>query len=216
MTRPAAFFDLDGTLLRKPSCESRFFFFLYQKQCLGRAQIGAGLRFYFRWFSQFGRDTGRKNKAFYSGLATQQLKDLGRQWVGDNLERLIQKEVANHIETCKLGGYTLVLMTGAPDFIAAPVAQALGMDTFIATECVVEEGFYTDLPPRQHPLAEEKLLLAEAWCKRNNVELKKCTAYGDSHQDYALLREVNRPYAINPDRRMKKLAVNAKWPIITT
>jgi HAD superfamily hydrolase (TIGR01490 family) len=216
MTQTAAFFDLDGTLLRKPSCECRFLFYLLKKNHLGPAQIAAGIGFYFRWFTKFGRDTGRKNKAFYSGLATQHLEDLGRHWVSQNLEKLIHKEIAGHLEACRSAGYTLVLMTGAPDFLAAPIAQALGIDTFIATECVSQDGYFSALPPRQHPLADEKLLLASAWCSNNNVDLKQCTAYGDSHQDYALLREVSRPYAINPDKRMKRLAITAKWPIIIT
>ncbi|QLH34733.1 MAG: HAD hydrolase family protein [Parachlamydiaceae bacterium] len=50
------------------------------------------------------------------------------------------------------------------------------------------------------------------------TELKICkedvTAYSDSYLDLPLLKAAGNPVAVNPDRRLKALCRQSKWPIL--
>ena len=216
MTGAAAFYDLDGTLIPAPGSERRFLAWLWRGGLISRQQIIAGLWFFPRWFLVYGRHTGRKNKAFYCGLPANALNALGEQWIKANIKQMLFGEMASHLEACRKEGYTLVLLTGAPTFLAKPICQTLEMNDYIATECHSAGGFFTAAPPERHPLALEKLALATAWCNKHGIQLADCSAFGDSHQDWHLLNAVGKPFAINPDRKMARLATRANWPVITT
>lgn len=210
----AAFFDLDGTLIHKPSSELRFLHHLLQQRRLGARQLAAGLAFYPRWFWQYRSDVGRKNKAVWAGLAVEDTAAQARQWVEEHFDQLLDPEIAAHLEQCRQDGYRLVLMTGSPDFLARPFAQQLGIQDCIATRCAASRGRFRAAPPEVHPLAAEKLTLAHRWCREHDVRLRDCTAYGDSHQDYDLLRAVGVAVAVNPDRRMTRLAADHNWQVL--
>lgn len=216
MNPAVAFFDLDGTLARKPSCEMRHLGALLRQGHLGPQQVVAGLLFYPRWLTRYGLDVGRKNKAFLAGLSEATLRDHGEQWVADNADQLVPEESQALVDDCRGRGLRLVLMTGTPDFLAEAIARQLGMDECIATQCTVTNGRLRALPPRQHPYAKAKLELARSWCDRNGVDLAQCAAYGDSIQDAWLLNAVGMPVAVNPDRQLRRLATERRWRIVDT
>ena len=66
MTPRAAFFDLDGTLIRKPSSELRFLRHLCVSGPLGARQLYSGLAFYPRWFRRFGWRVERVRSVFHA------------------------------------------------------------------------------------------------------------------------------------------------------
>ena len=45
------------------------------------------------------------------------------------------------------------------------------------------------------------------------IDLEHSYAYGDSYADKEFLESVGHPVAVNPDRRLKKLAESRGWPI---
>ncbi len=212
----AAFFDLDGTLINKPSCERRFFRALWLLDLLGPRQFLAAISFFFLWFWRFGLDTGRKNKAYLSGLEPEAIDAVASYWLRNNLDSMWDREILEQVEICRQAGYQLVLLTGAPEFIAEPIAKRLGMDDCIATRCRIQNDSFTAGPPIVHPLGKAKLDLAEDWCRARNISLADCTAYGDSHQDGHLLGAVATPVAVNPDRRMVRLATANNWQVVNT
>lgn len=172
------------------------------------------LCFYPVWFWRFGLDVGRKNKALYTGLSVQGLHTWGEDWVNGHFENLLDVEIAAQVEICRQSGYQLVLMTGAPECLARPIAQHLRMDDCIATVLAERGGIYRAAPPLRHPLGKDKLRLAQAWCDERRISLNQCAAYGDSHQDRYLLAAVGKAVAVNPDRRMVRLASNQRWQVL--
>jgi phosphoserine phosphatase len=45
-------------------------------------------------------------------------------------------------------------------------------------------------------------------------ELSACTAYSDSHTDIPFLETVGRPVAVNPDRALRRVAVERGWQVL--
>lgn len=206
--------DLDGTLLDHPSSERRFIRYLAGQGMLGPLQwLAAGL-FFLRWTGRFGRAVGRKNKAYLAGLDQQRVAQAAEHFVEVEILPRLSPFMLARLRRHAVVGDTLVLLTGAPDFIAAPVARHIGAQLFCATQCLLREGRFTTSPPLRHPLGAEKLALALELAKDLNTELCRCIAYADSGEDIPLLRAVGRAVAVNPDRRLAREAGRRGWEIV--
>ncbi len=215
MKNSIVFFDLDGTLIPKPSSERRFFKRLWQSGKLGWRQFFAAMFFFVRYSCRFGISVGRKNKAYLCGLNVKEIELLGHHWVNDFFDDILNPRMVSEVERCRQAGYWLVLLTGTPEFLAKPIAKRLAMDDYIATQCKSHDGYFTAVPPSQHPFGTSKLHLAKEYCRLTGAELDQSVAYGDSHQDYQLLKAVGSAIAVNPDRHMVALAQMNNWPVIS-
>ena len=51
--------------------------------------------------------------------------------------------------------------------------------------------------------------------KKHNIDLKKSFAFGDSGTDAEFLYAVGKPVALNPNRKLRKIALKNKWTILT-
>lgn len=210
---PLVLVDLDGTLLDPPSSERRFIRYLAGQRMLGARQWLAAGWFLLRRAPRFRRAVGRKNKAYLSGLAALDVARTAQDFVAAELLPLLRPVMLERLRRHTAAGDALVLLTGAPGFIAAPVARHIGA-RWCATEPVLRAGRYTARPPRRHPLGAEKLALARVLARAAHLELRHCVAYADSGDDILLLRAVGRAVAVAPDRRLGREAIRRGWEIL--
>ena len=208
------FFDLDGTLIKGPSSEKRFFWFLLRRRVLSLRQLTAFLIFPLRWFKHYGKDVWKKNKAYLIGLRLDKIQHLASLFVAQtllpNLRPVVKRRLEHHIEQ----GDTVVLLTGAPDVIARPLARYLGITHVAATVGDFKNGRFTISPPSIHPHGAAKLKIAEQMCRNFNTSLAKCTAYADSASDIDLLAAVIQPVAVYPDNKLRQISKRLGWEII--
>jgi len=84
-----------------------------------------------------------------------------------------------------------------------------GFDGALGTIVEVEDGKYTGRATR--PLHAEN----KARCIRElGYDLAASTAYSDSHTDLPFLEAVGHPVAVNPDRRLRRIASARGWPVL--
>ena len=60
----------------------------------------------------------------------------------------------------------------------------------------------------------EKARLIREHAKRGGHDLEDCFAYSDSYSDVPMLSIVGHPAAVNPDRKLARLAGAYHWPVI--
>src|SRR5256885_2363061 len=94
--------------------------------------------------------------------------------------------------------------------------------TLCSSNVVVRYAFFA----RHHPskargrvppplIAEgEKVAAIERLCRQWNASLPESKAYSDSFSDAPMLESVGNPVAVNPDRRLKRVAQSRGWPIL--
>jgi phosphoserine phosphatase len=58
-----------------------------------------------------------------------------------------------------------------------------------------------------------KATAVELLARRESFDLVECVAYSESINDLPLLSMVAHPNAVNPDRRLRRIAVRRGWPI---
>ena len=209
-----AFFDLDGTLLPLPSVERRLIArLLAQGQLsLGRLsrcalQIGIEKIKGDRWAQQ-------RNKDYLAGLSVAEVEETARALALD-LSTLLRPELLGQLEAHARNGHRIVLLTGAIEALARPIADIVcRQSTVCATRCASQGGRFVAEPPERHPFGTDKATLARTIARDQGVALHACWAYGDSRHDSALLDTVGHPVAVHPDRLLRRQAERRGWPII--
>lgn len=209
-----ALFDLDGTLTEGASCERRFVLHLAARGLLGGRQMAAAAGFALRHWPVYGRHVLKKDKAYLAGLSVTEITAIAVAFVREDIEPRLRIGVLARLERHRQRGDPAVLITGAPDFVVAPLAARLGFDAWRATRFAVRDGCFRAVPPRDHPFAEGKLRHANEICARFGTRLDDCTAYGDSLHDLPLLTRVAHPVAVAPDAGLAKTARAAGWEIL--
>ena len=208
------FFDLDGTLLEGMNAENSFFLYLLKKKRIKAEQFFAAFKFITCNFIRYKHFVFIKNKAYLKGLEFDEISFLAEEFVTKNLLAKIRVRIHKLVDVHRDSGDKLVLLTGAPEFIARHFAAYLKIDELYATKCVVKNNHFTDRSPLVHPFDQEKLTIAADVCRNYNSPLKESTAYGNSFYDRFLLRKVGHPVAVTPDKLLLMIAKKHKWEIL--
>lgn len=214
MSRTIAVFDVDGTLVPKPSTEVRFARFLVGRGLLGPRRLGAYIA---RLPSRLWREgmlAFKTNKAYLAGLDALRLRALAGEFLGEVGDGLWNQEVRSRLRRHQDAGNAVVLLTGTPDFLADVLAARLGVDGWEATVLPTRDGRVTASPVLQHPRGETKLAIARRMAEALGTDLPEGWAYGDSWADRYLLAAVAHPVVVGPDRRLGRLARERAWETV--
>ena len=214
MTRTAAFFDLDRTLLAGASGPVFAEAF---------AQLGVptphvpGQDLLFRFFDLVGESylvmqLAKRASSRAKGLRRDDVARVA-EWAADVLLPKVQPYAPALLRSHRESGDLLVLATTSPYDLVAPLAQRLGFDAVVATRYAAIKGVYTGDLDGGFVWGPGKLAAVTAWAVENDVELDASSAYSDSVFDAPLLGAVGRPTAVNPDYRLRALAVVRRWPV---
>jgi HAD superfamily hydrolase (TIGR01490 family) len=213
----AAFFDVDGTLTRTTILDPLVW---YQRSRLSRPLYAlwlAGLALdvpRLVWIDR--RSRSRVNTVFYrryAGLRADDLRAWHRQTFADNLRRRLYPAAAACLEEHRRQGHRVVLVTGGLDFVMRPLAEHVGADDVMATHLAERDGVLTG-ELTGPPIADErKGQLVREYAEKHGIDLARSFAYADSHADLPILDCVGHPVAVNPDRRLRRLAGERGWPV---
>ena len=215
--RPAAFFDLDKTIIAKSStlAFSRSF---YQGGLINRRAVMRSA------YAQFvylvgGADHDQMERmrqylsALCAGWDVQQVKDIVSETLHDLIDPIIYDEAATLIEEHHTAGRDVVIVSSSGAEVVEPIGEMLGADRVIATRMIVEDGKYTgDI--EFYAYAETKATAIEELAEREGYDLSRSYAYSDSATDLPMLKVVGNPYAVNPDRALRREAAARKWPVL--
>jgi hypothetical protein len=84
----------------------------------------------------------------------------------------------------------------------------------IATKLEISVGCWTGRVAGAAIFGEEKALTVKEFARTQNISLARCSAYGDSSLDRWMLAEVGHAFAVNPTRRLRRIARSRGWQIL--
>lgn len=214
----AAFYDVDGTLLRTNVVHAYAYYAMNRGALAGifgrtlstLAKVPA-----FAALDLFNRKTF--NEVFYrsyAGLSEDRLVTLAEDLFEDILKPALFRGALDLISEARRSGCKVVFVTGALDFTMRPLVRHLGADDMIANQMQFVGGIATGkvIPPIIE--GANKANAIRAYCVREGLLLDQSYAYSDSASDYPMLAVVGRPTAVNPDFRLRSLARAYQWPIL--
>ena len=220
VSRQAAFFDVDGTLVRTNIVHAFAFYAMNQGTIFGTAwrtaRTAASVPLY--WALD---KANRKvfNEVFYrsyAGMTEDRLLVLADELFEEVLRPAIYAGTPRLLDEARRAGCRLVLVTGALDFTMRRLAEHLGADDLIANRMHFVEGVATGrvVPPIVE--GAHKARIVRDYCVREGLALDESFAYSDSFSDYPMLAVVGHPTAVNPDLRLRNVARAYEWPILST
>ena len=181
---------------------------------IGIKQIIHTLRFTTRWFSRFKSEIIVKNKAYLYDLPLEQTIQKSQQFATEKLLPRLRPRIVEILKKHQANGDIIILLTGAPKFIADIFAKQLEIYEIQATEFSVFNNRFGDDPALQHPFAQEKVTVAEKVCAKYKFNISNSIAYANSIHDLALLEKVGKAIAVTPDNKLRRAALQKNWEII--
>ena len=118
------------------------------------------------------------------------------------------------VEADRGNGFRLVLVTGALDFDLVPVVNFFGFHHVICNSLVFQNGAATGEVAAPVIAGQEKQAALQKFCREYNVDAAQSKAYSDSFSDLPMLESVGMPFAVHPDRRLRRVARQRGWPIL--
>lgn len=209
-----ALFDIDGTLLNEPSSEKRFMLWLFLKGRIGLIRLLAYALFALRYFPRYGPEVFAKNKSLLWRRTVRSTESLAREWAAHGLEKALHGPCLERLRTHQQGGDIVALLSGTPSVLADAIAERLGVDHVVATQCAIRDERYGFAPPIMHRVGEAKLASARELCARFDTTLADTAAYGNSLSDLPLLEACGTPVAVNPDSALAPIACEKGWEVI--
>lgn len=218
MSRPtAAFFDLDKTIIAKSSTLA----FSREFQAGGLISRRAMLR---STYAQFvflvggaDHDQMEKLRRFMSQMCAGWDVATVREIVADTLHNivdpLVYDEAVSLIEEHHLAGRDVVIVSTSGSEVVGPIGEMLGADRVVATRMEIVDGKYSG-EIEYYAYAEEKARAIEELARVVGYDLENSYGYSDSITDRSMLETVGHPHAVNPDKELRKVAVERGWPIL--
>ncbi|GIG58816.1 morphological differentiation-associated protein [Longispora fulva] len=218
MGRSAAFFDLDKTVIAKSSALA-FGRPFYRDGLITRSDV---LRAAYAQlvYQRAGADDQQMDRMrdYLAQLCKGWRADQVRQIVTETLDQLIHPyiyaEAATLISEHRAAGRDIVLVSASGDEMVRPIGELLGVTDVIATRMVVADGHYTG-EVDFYAAGPNKATAVTALAAQRGYDLTECYAYSDSISDAALLACVGHPTAVNPDRGLRRAALEHDWPVLT-
>jgi len=215
---PAAFFDLDRTLMEGSSA--------FQ---FGRAAYRAGLLSRRRliadgWADLLFRLRGASDEASHelrdrisgslAGTRVRDMERLGADVLAGVLPRIYPQVLALAHEH-QDAGRRVYIVTAASQDLAEILAHVLAFDGAVGSQfSEVQDGVYTGRPSGLFIYGRDKARAIEQLAEREALDLAASYAYSDSASDLPLLRLVGHPVAVNPDSSLTKVARAERWEVL--
>jgi HAD superfamily hydrolase (TIGR01490 family) len=140
-----------------------------------------------------------------------------RQSVAETLHAIIDPivydEAVDLIELHHAAGRDVVIVSASGTEVVEPIGEMLGADHVVATRLVEEDGKYTG-EVEYYAYGPNKAKAMRQLAEERGYDLDACFAYSDSETDAPMLEAVGHPFAVNPDKALRRLAEENDWPIL--
>jgi HAD superfamily hydrolase (TIGR01490 family) len=213
-----AFYDFDGTLVSS-NIVVRYAYYAQRHPSRVQAILRySKLLLSVPWFIGLDLYSRRRfNLVFFREYA-----GLNQEWLSELAEPLFQEVILPTIhpgaraliEQDRAEGHRLVLVSGELDFALAPVVRYFGFDEAITNSLVFKQGVATGEVGAPLIAEGEKVEAMKRLSHERGADLAQAKAYSDSLSDVPMLEAVGHPVAVNPDRRLRRVAARRDWPIL--
>ena len=219
MGRSAAFFDLDKTIIAKSSVLA-FGRPFYHGGLLNRRAVlrSAYAQFVFA-LAGADHDQIERMRAYLTSMCAgwdvAQVREIVRETLHDIIDPIVYDEAVELIADHQRAGRDVVIVSSSGEEVVAPIGELLGADHVIATQMVVADG---PVHRRDQPLrlrTGEGRTRSASWPPSATTTSRPATPTPTRSTDLPMLEAVGHPFAVNPDRALRKVAAERDWPTLT-
>lgn len=213
--RPAAFFDIDGTLLSVNSAQ------LYARHLRrhGRARRRDLLRtaWYLGLYKLNLLDLERameRASGMIAGQSEAEVSEFCDRWYREEVRAYLVPGMCRILARHRERGHEVALLSSSTHYLAGPLARDLGVEHLLVTRLEVVDGLFTGRPVRPVCYGPGKVHWARDFAARRGLDLAASWFYTDSITDLPVLEIVGNPRIVNPDRLLRREAKRRGWPLV--
>lgn len=150
---------------------------------------------------------------FFKGKSKSEIERLAKEAFDSVVKQDIYQEMANIIKEHKKKKCKIIIVTNEFDIIAEQFKEYLKIDHILTSELEVNNGIYTGNIKGEPCSGNKKGRKAKEIAEKLKIDLSKSYAYTDSISDLSLLKSVGNPVAVNPDKKLLRIAKKNSWKI---
>lgn len=218
MPRPAAFFDLDRTLISGssglPWARAATKAGLISKRQMVRWGISATR---FRIRGSTDEATAKlldEIKQVLNGIPARQIARMAPEVLVGVLPR-IYPEMLAEVHAHQDAGRPTFIVSAAGDELVQLLARILYMDGGIGTRYEIDgDGRFTGDLGGAFMYGEGKVEALRRFAREHGIDLEASFAYSDSASDLPMLRAVGNPVVVNPDDELARIAREQGWRVM--
>ncbi len=219
-----AVFDFDGTLFPKDTLPFLFSHwknlkctrFTYYKTFL--SLIPLSLKYKLQIITKLSKQeiklmAVRKSNRLFIGMTEQEVIAYFSNCVQE-IKGLLNEPVVREIERAHSEGFHTVLLSGAYNHLLRDIGEYLNFDTVIGSEMCFNNNYYDADKETEVVVGDLKLKKIYERFDKDLIDWEASRSYADSYSDIDILQAVGHPVAVNPDAKLRAIAVEKGWRII--
>ena len=212
----AAFFDLDKTIIARSGSLALSRTFM-REGFIGRGtllkSLYAQLVFQLMGADEDKMDRMRAEAAkLTAGWEVVKVRSVVAEVLEELISPLMYAEALELIHDHRAAGRLVCIVSSSPEEIVEPLAKMLHVDRWIATKPRITEGLYTG-ELEFYCYGPHKADAMRGLAAELGIDLGGSFSYSDSVTDLPMLEVVGHPIAVNPDRELRKVALDRGWQI---
>jgi HAD superfamily hydrolase (TIGR01490 family) len=216
--RPAAFFDLDKTLMAGSS-GMQFARIAANQGIVGKRRLAVWAIEHFRYRLRGTTDERTAEvlkvaRELITGVPARTIDRMGPEVMAAILPRVFP-QMLEEVYAHQDAGRPTFIVSAAGNGVVEQLAHVLGMDGGIGTRYEVDaEGNFTGRLDGPFVYGAGKVDAMREFAAAHGIDLALSYAYSDSISDLPMLRAVSNPVAVNPDPPLAEIARAEGWQIL--
>ena len=210
-----AVFDVDGTLTRGDSLKwfgwhifkrggLKFSYLPGLSLCLSKYLLG---------LSGAGVLKAAVLRTLLGGTSVEEARQQADQFNHQFLFKRLHPLGAARIQWHREQNHRIILLSASPEIYLTGFACMIGADTLICTRVVSRDGSLTGELAGENCKGEEKLKRLSSEPTLRDADWDQSYGYGNAAEDIHFLRVIGKPTAVNPDRKLRQMALAHGWKI---
>ena len=215
MSRAAAFFDLDKTLMAGSS-GMQFARVATRHGVIGRRQLASWAVEHLRYRLRGTTDERtaevlRVARDLIAGVPSRSLERMNPEVMAAILPR-VYPQMLDAVYAHQDAGRATFIVSAAGNGVVESLAAVLGMEGGIGTRYEVgPDGNFTGRFDGPFVYGPGKVEAMEAFAAEHDIDLDASYSYSDSISDLPMLRAVGNPVVVNPDPPLAEIAKREGW-----
>lgn len=215
----AAFFRVEGTLLRRGTLAATAYFAANGSGVRERALRLGHVAVAAAGFGLLGQNdrslANRISWASLRGMSEDRLHVLAEEYVSEQVVPNVLESGLELVKRARREGHRIVLISESIDLLVEPLREHVrGVDRVVCNRLELRDGETTGRLAEPVVGGHDVGRQVAEYAALEGIDLARSLAYGCHAPDMLLLAAVGRPCAVNPDYTLRRAAVDARWPVM--
>ncbi|GDY24658.1 HAD family hydrolase [Agarivorans sp. Toyoura001] len=148
-------------------------------------------------------------------LSCSQIDQLVEDFIQQHIRQIIYPEGQKLIDALLYQQHQVLIISATVSFIVKQVAKQLSVKDFLGVDLKLKNGSYSEHIDGVASFREGKVIRLLEWQENKPQAYQRSYFYSDSINDRALLEHVDKAYVVNPCPKLKRLAMEKSWSMLS-